>query len=415
MAWDDERGGFNFYRTIPGAPGSWVWAGNSRHAWGPGTRSSGPFESHPTGNLLFKELKLPWVHWHSPKATMDRLDLPAGDDLANHHWFADKDGAYVFEESVARLAIERWNRKRIASVVEAATIEEPQQVLVRLLGAPQLKRLTVNLASSDATQPSLSIRTTVGLPESFFVDVDGLSGVLGLNRPPSFSIAASTYRDALAEFDVKLVNEDGDHPLDEGEERFERPGDTHFLFVIPERAFEDVDLVRRLVKPDAGTAEPSLGLITERLAGCLLMVDFPNPVFSERRASLLDHVASDPLPSADWAFFAQSLGDTIAAAGKGINPSEAEAEFAALWDLGNGWKEAANEQLSAYYKAVTARLASPDGFKDVFRLAEARRNRVREMPINEVALLLAQTAIPAASIAGLAMNPDGSVEERGEA
>lgn len=138
MAWDDTSGGFNYYRTISGADGSWVWAGNSRHAWEQGTRASGPFESHPTGNLLFKELKLPWTHWHSGRATMDRLDLATGDQRGDHQWFANSD-AYVLE-TLAKTSITRWNRTRIAQIAASGTIDDPKQLMERIVGSPEPRR-----------------------------------------------------------------------------------------------------------------------------------------------------------------------------------------------------------------------------------------------------------------------------------
>lgn len=408
MAWDGRKGGFNYYRTILGTAGSWVWAGNSRHAWEPGTRSSGPFESHPTGNLLFKELKLPWVHWHSPRATMDQLDLAAGDEVVQHPWFAEKLGAYVLEDSVAKLAITRWNRRRLGQIAEAGAVADPTQVMERLLGSPEPRRFTVNLASSQDSQPALGGLGQVGLPGTFFVDLDVLSGVFGLARPKApFAVSAQIYRDTLVEFDVTVRDRQSPEPAD-----FERAGDTHFLFVVPERAFEDVDFIRQLVTPRLEAGESQLGLISERLAGCLLMVDFPNPVFSDRRASLLDHVASSSLPAGEWEAFSQVLGDTIAAAATGTNPTAAELEFAELWGAGEGWKEVANQRLEVYYERLGEKLGTPEGFRDVFRLAEERRNRFRKMPINETPMLFAQTSIPAESIEGLAMKPDGTVEQR---
>ncbi|HEX5375723.1 MAG TPA: hypothetical protein VFW48_06165 [Solirubrobacterales bacterium] len=409
MAWDGRKGGFNYYRTILGTAGSWVWAGNSRHAWEPGTRSSGPFESHPTGNLLFKELKLPWVHWHSPRATMDPLDVEAGDAVAQHPWFDKKLGAYVLEDSVAKPAITRWNRRRLAQVSEAAEIGEPVQVMERLLGSPEPRRFTVNLVSSQESQPALAGLAQVGLPSTFFADLDVLSGVFELTRPQvPFAVSAQVYRDALAEFGVTLRDREGPEPGAD----FERTGDTHFLFVVPERAFEDVDFVRQLVRPRPEAEERQLGLVSERLAACLLMVDFPNPVFSDRRAGLLGHVPSGPLPAGEWEAFSQSLGDAIVAAATGTAPSAAELEFAELWAAEEGWKEVANQRLGAYYERLAEKLATPEGFRGVFRLAEERRNRVRKMPINEAPMLFAQTSIPVESIEGLAMNPDGTVEQR---
>jgi hypothetical protein len=414
MAWDERNGGFNYYRTVGGS-GGWVWAGNSRHAWEPETRSSGPFESHPTGNMLFKEFKLPWVHWHSPLATMDTLDFAEGDTRAAHPWFDDKENAYVLEDSVAKPAIHRWNARRLAQFADAGTIADPAQVMERLLGSPNPRHFTVNLVSSNDRHAELERVERVRLPSTFFVDVDGLSGALGLVAPEGFSVAAGAYRETLAEFGVAVRNHDEARPLEAGEEAFERPGDTNFLFVVPERAFEDFDFLRQLVKPEPANGERGLGLVSDRLAACLLMVDFPNPVFSERRAALLRHVeAAFPgaLPAEEWGGFSEMLGNAITAAAGGAEGGLAEAEFAELWNAGDGWKEAANARLEPYYLALAARLTTPDGVREVFRLAEARRNRVRRMPIDETPLLFAQSNLDPAGLAGLAMTPGGTVERR---
>lgn len=283
----------------------------------------------------------------------------------------------------------------------------------------------MNLVSSGTSRAALADGKPVVLPETFFVDVDGLIDGLApprepdeppvpneLPKPPALQVTAEVYRDALAAFGVVVRNHEEDRPLPPGEEAFEEAGDTHFQFLVPERAFEDTDFVRQLVRPKPADEESDLGLISERLAGCLLMVDFPNPVFSERRTSLLGHVPPGPLPAGEWATFSERLGNAIAAAGDGPDAPTAEREFAELWAAGEeGWRPMAAERLRSYYEALTARLTSPDGFRDVFRLAEARRNRVHDMPISEAPMLFAQTAIPGGEIVGLAMRPDGSVEQ----
>lgn len=415
MAWDDQRGGFNYYRTLTrdGAERSWVWAGNSRHAWERDTRASGPFESHPTGNLLFKELKLPWVHWHGPPAIIDGRDLPAGDDLASHPWFSDKQGAYVLEDSVAKPAISRWNRRRLAQVQESGVLVDPVQVMERFLGSREPRRATVNLVSSRDSNEEVKTAQSVRLPLTFFVDFDTLTGVLGLAGPDQpMSVPGSHYRDALSRFEVAVRNHDQEHPLN-GDEPFERPGDTHFVFLVPERAFEDVDFVRQMIKPQPQVGEPELGLVSERLAGCLLMVDFPNPVFSRRRVTLLKHVPEREMPDDEWPAFSQELGDRIAAAATGEPETAAENEFALLWSAGDGWRTMADERLRSYYGAPAAQLQSLEGFANLFQLAEARRDHVRRMPLNEMALLFAQTNIPRDSLAGLALTAEATIESRG--
>ena len=75
MAWDRRTGGFNYYRST-GRAAMWMFAGNSRDALRESSRGKGPFESHPSGALLMKELKTPWNNWHSPYANIPRERVP---------------------------------------------------------------------------------------------------------------------------------------------------------------------------------------------------------------------------------------------------------------------------------------------------------------------------------------------------
>jgi hypothetical protein len=413
MAWDATQGGFNYYRTI-GGEGAWVWAGNSRHAFDPEMRARGPFESHPTGNLLMKELKVPWVHWASPKALMDERDFKAGDSRATHEWFTGNAGAYVLEESVAKPSIDRWNRRRLEGLVEAGVLNDAVPVMEQLLGSSDNKHHTVNLVSSPDSSESAKTAERLRLPTTFFVDFDGLSGVLGLEGPrEGFSSPSAFYVQALEEFQVVVKNEDDERPLN-GEEPFGREGDTHFAFVVPERAFEDTSFLGQLVVPEEG--RPQIGLITPRLAACLLMVDFPNPVFSDARASLLRHVRPGPIPKEEWPNFSQELGDAIASAPESGGEDSPESQFKLLWEKGEGgWRDAANQLLRDYYQGVSAQLATSDGFEGCFKLAEARRDRVREMRIDESPLLFAQTNLNRAELRNLVMTPNGTVIDRGSA
>jgi hypothetical protein len=86
MAWDRVTGGFNYYRTV-GQNSAWVFAGNSRHALAEATEGKGPFESHTSGNLLMKELRAPWLHWHSPAASILPSVFASDNPLRNHPWF----------------------------------------------------------------------------------------------------------------------------------------------------------------------------------------------------------------------------------------------------------------------------------------------------------------------------------------
>jgi len=387
MAWDHARGGFNYYQTV-GDSSSWVFAGNSRHALLEATEGKGPFESHPSGNVIMKELRTPWINWDSPAANILPSAFAPDDPLRDHPWFNKKDpqGAITCEASVVRPGIERWTKARFATIAaNGGKIERPERIMRQVLTSP-----AVNLGSSHTETSIVASTEAVDLPPRSFVDSAALTETLDLQAPPAFTVPGSRYAAALTAFDVALT--DGDS--------FSRPGDTHFVFLVPERAAEDQAVV---------VAAIDSGLLTERLAACLLMVDFANPVFSERRAALLRHVPPTATITNDASDFSQALADAILAAAASTAEGSPEHEFAERWNAGEAWREAFNPLLESYYAAVTARLSDQEGFNDLFRLAEARRQRVRQMPIFESPLLFAQTNIPASE---RVMQSDGTVIER---
>jgi hypothetical protein len=393
MAWDLELDGFNYYRTV-GASSAWVFAGNSRHALTAPTRDNGPFESHKSGHFLMKELKFPWVHWDSPAARVVP-SLSAEEPLHDHPWVDKLEffGAYFLERDVAIPAMRRWTKARLEALVSGNSDETPRRVLEQVLTT-----LTVNLASST-TSSAVAVsgeEPEVDLPETFFVDSAALSGVLELTPPPQpLFVPSSIYAASLETFDVRLTDD----------AQFERPGDTHFAFVVPERAFEDFDTLRQAIER---------GIVSRRLAACLLMVDFPNPIFSQKRQQLLEHVPNTPFGETDD--FSQTVADAILDSTAATEPGTPEHEFAQLWDAGEDFEAPFNALLQDYYSAFAERLATQEGFDSYMRLAESRRNVVRgtppdfddRMPIAESPMLFSRTNIPPRE---RIMRANGTVEE----
>jgi hypothetical protein len=384
MAWDLVGGGFNYYRTV-GRSNAWVFAGNSRHALMAPTRDNGPFESHKSGHFLMKELKFPWVHWDSPTAVIGDQVLDE-EGLLDHPWVANRapGGAYTLEEGVAKPAIQRWTRARLKALVSGNSEETPRRVLEQVLTT-----LTVNLVSSQ-TSSAVAVSGAVpevDLPETFFVDSDALSGVLGLAPPPPPFVPSSVYAESLRTFDVRLTDDD----------QFEQPGDTHFAFVVPERAFEDTDTLRQAIERE---------IVSRRLTACLLMVDFPNPIFSEKRQRLLEHVPDTAFGQGDD--FSQDVADAIRSRPEATQPGTAEHEFAQLWDEGENFEAPFNALLQNYFTAFAQRLTTQEGFDSYMRLAESRRDRVKAMPIAESPMLFSRTNIPSRE---RTMRADGTVEE----
>src|SRR5919107_1747440 len=131
MAWDRRAGGFNYYRST-GSKAMWMFAGNSRDALRDSSRGKGPFESHPSGALLMKELKTPWINWHSPSANIPASAFARNDRRRRHPWFTDRHpgGALAFELDAARPAISRWARVRFRRLRgQGGDVGRPRQVM----------------------------------------------------------------------------------------------------------------------------------------------------------------------------------------------------------------------------------------------------------------------------------------------
>jgi hypothetical protein len=380
IGWDDQAGVFNYYEHRGGA---WAWAGNSTHAFDPRSRGHGPFDSHINGSMVMKELKFPWNHWHSVAANIPAEVFALDDPARNDPLITGRVGAEKLQEQVVQPGVRRWTDSRFSKEANA------DGKLART--APILEQLftttSVNLTSTAQEAGTVTKTMTLTLPESFFLDSDALTGVLGLPGPPPLTVRGEAYLAALAGFEVALV--DG---------AFRQPGDTHFAFLVPERAFEDLDVVKKCLE---------ITLLSDRLVGCVLMVDFANPVFSTRRGALLAHVPAEfdgPMGG-----LSDAIAAAIVKAAAATESTSAENEFAALWDLGDGWKSEAEKRLTAYYAALTELLGSRDGFNQIFRLAESRRQQVMGLQLSEGRpLLFASSNLPAG--APLGMRPDASIE-----
>lgn len=387
LAWDHRAGGFNYYRTVDRST-AWAFAGNSRHALTEPTRGKGPFESHMAGHLLMKELRFPWLHWHSPKARIVPAIL---DDarLADHPWITQLDGggAYTFEDDVVKPAIRRWTRARMEALAEGRAQETPRRILEQLLDTPTVNLMTSVTESSAARSGAAE---QLQLPETFFVDAASLEMVSVVRQPgePALgddppmlaaltppTVDSALYRSALDRFGFRLEHSGG----------FRRAGDTHFAFAVPERAFEDVDTLRQAIER---------GVLTRRLVAALLMVDFPNPVYSARRERLLARVPVEPF-AGDAEGFAERFVDVIRRLPVASEQGSDEHEFLTRWDVGEPFLEAYNALLEPYYAAISERLAAQEGFDGFVLLAESRRQRTRKMPIaREFDLLFPATDIP---------------------
>jgi hypothetical protein len=250
----------------------------------------------------------------------------------------------------------------------------------------------VNLISSSVANSQLAPGVAVDIPLTFFLNSDALVDVLaldpGIESIPS--IDGGEYLACLQKFNVALVDRSG---------QFRLPGDTHFAFLVPEPAFEDVVVLEELLR---------LKVLTPKLAASLLMVDFCNPVFSPRRAALLGHVPESALvgPASDFTAAFVHAVEQAAAAGS------AEREFLDFWQLTDAeWRARMETKIKQYFEAVLPGLQTAGSFQPLFELAESRRREFRRHPLAEFRLTTPTTNIPETSPL-LEMTPAGTVRAK---
>lgn len=385
-AWGTASGLFNYYMRLDE---TWVWSGDSNSALEPPSRGQGCFDSHVNGSLVMKELRQPWLNWQSGNAT---ILVPDDDPLRQNPLYQDLTNADNLELTV-RAAVSRWTASRLARTVSADGVVANVDRLMRQL----FTTTTVNLASSRtesevaAADPSLEL----DLPLGFWLNCELL--IDGLQVPADFeppSAPAALYSESLRRHDFALV-----------EDRFRQPGDTFFAFVVPEAPFEDIDVVKQMV---------ARGIITEKFAAAVLMVDFTNPVFSRARAELLRHAPTTAKLDTAGGGLSAEIAERIVDAARGLPENASEAQFAANWELPeNEWRAELASRIQHYIEAVVRRIVTPEGFDDYVRLAESRRRefRLRMQRLNEFSLTLPVTSIPADAPL-LAMQADGTIKEQ---
>jgi hypothetical protein len=383
IGWDPDAGAYQFYDRRKAA---WIWAGSSWDALVPDSGGKGPFDSHVNGALNMKELKAPWINWHSQAASIPDSTLPPGDPLRNERIWRERAGGEEFERDVARPGVRRWTLARLSRCTRNGRLTRLPEFIRHLLTTT-----TVNLIASGTESRQVRPGVPLRLPLTFFVNSDALLGILGLDPGiPALTVDGGVYLECLRRFDVAITD---------GTFRF--PGDTHFAFVVPEAAFEDVLFVQELI--DAR-------VLTEKLAAALLMVDFSNPVFSPRRAALLPHVPAEArLDGADFVNAFVASVTTAATTGPADSP---EREFLALWDLADdAWRRTMEATIERFFTALAPRFATADAFAPVFELAESRRREFRRRKLAEFRLTTPITNIPE-SAPPLELTPTGDIRRK---
>jgi hypothetical protein len=386
IAWSEKDRAFHYFERKNGA---WGWAGNSFHALAVPTRGQGPFDSHINGSLVMKELKAPWSHWHSADASISRSLFGPDSEFNTNPLFGDLKGA-EFLEGIVRAGISRWTNGRFVRHLSGASLSDLPDYLRQLLWCT-----SINLVSSVSSflHPTES---TIDLPSTFFFDADALDFLVG-ELDPTADVVPGEKLTVEAELYRKAVSNAALAVLDDDEPPHRLAGDTNFAFLVPERAAEDQVIVRELVSRE---------VLSARLALCLLLVDFSNPVFSHRRAALLRHIPASVAVGAHGAALDTAFIEAIATPTP--QQDSPEAELLDLWHSADLLTRA-GQMLGNFHAALSARLQSPDGVADVLRLADSRR---QVLTATRSLFEFHATLATGAASPHLAMTPDGTVAEK---
>jgi hypothetical protein len=223
---------------------------------------------------------------------------------------------------------------------------------------------------------------------NFFINSDALGDILRLPVLLSGSVPEvkrDFYKNTLAKFDFHLA----EGPIC-NTTTFCRKGDTHFAFFVPVPSFGDTNTIRQLI---------ARNVISQHFALSVLMVDFPNPVYSVSRSRLLRYVPSTAAIQNGRSDLPEKTAAAIVQAAATQPPDSPEKSFAANWALTPDQLRAdADARIKSYLDAVRTKLSTDAGFEDYVRLAQSRRDRFAQSALNEFPLLLPKTSLPRAEL-----------------
>jgi hypothetical protein len=341
IAWDDQKGMFNFYELIREKSGpGWFYRGDSGDIvadvsglhrqdgpqFGPRLRCSG---CHVAGGPIMKELAPPHNDWW---LTNRRLPL----------------GGRQPDAALGEILNGLVDASELASSVEAGVAKlnasAPFKALRTRLSLQEKLRplfcpMELNLASD--TEPLDSQTPTVGIPSAFLIDVTFLT-----ERVP---ISRSHYHQALTKSKARFpetTRADGDH-----------------AWLTPVKAHSDRQAIAAVIRD---------GMIDEEFAADVLAVDMTNPVFSTARCKLLRLVPAKEAPG--WKDqFVQALRQRGGAAGT---------ELIANLTQANRTLNFHKQRAEALVTRCRTTLTTVDATASLYRLLATRRQEAFDSPIS---------------------------------
>ena len=367
IAWDRTTHRFNFWELIDS---TWNFRGDSNDVLDnvraintgaetpsftfrrqspdgtPVLRCSG---CHTLGAPIMKELEAPHNDWWTEKRK-----LPLGP------FTLDAETAVLFQHATdashLSALVKKSAERLLAARADAGGTQTLPQQLRSLFSTMEMNLVSDSVPFVEREQSGAAVE----IPAGFFVDARLATPA----RP--ISVGLAIYKGALARVDSHFPS-----PTSPGRE-------ARHAFVVPARSFIDARAIDGLVKS---------GTLDEELVADVLAIDMTNPVYSRRRASLIQFVPTD---AADAAELRQKLVAALRAAPAG--DSAAQELLANLTDPAR--TAAAHRAAAVAFLAACAKAArTVDTIEGWLRVAAQRREAIEK----------AETAL----------NPQGVITERG--
>jgi hypothetical protein len=361
ISWDPKKQAFNYYERINPQDPMWFWKGDSSHALNTSSRGRGCFRCHINGGLVMRDLRQPWNNWHSEAAD---ISATVPDEIRRQQprrtLFREKKGAQSLE-AIVNQGIERWDTERIKRSFDGSSIRNVADWTRQLTTTT-----SVNLISSQTKSDRRQAvnEEFIDLPPAFFLNITALKSALSGTLPAlDTRVERSHYEAALDKYQFKL---------------FEDIRDTFFAFSVPEPSYEDTSAIRAML---------SNKIVTPKLAASILMVDFPNPIYSAKREVLftvVDEITDGQFDSAGVSDLPAQIESAVA---RSISsPSPTPSTLSEVQDLppaeqflfyfrlpDNTWEETVKAHITEYFSFVRARLQIAEGVDEYLQLAVARR------------------------------------------
>ena len=370
MSFDDRTKTYNYYFLRPQEPDFeasennpmvWAWTGNTSHAQKPQTIGQGCFRCHHNGVPIMREIELPWNNWQSQRATISSTFVP--EKVVGDAFFLQRRGAEVLEQVIRsnfQNYYRNWLRERIRKEGGTTNISDVDKMLRYLTTTT-----TVNFKSSDVQSDGHNT-SPEGLdidgvpPKDTFLSDTLLQTTLGLEYSSlSVKLPRKDYDEYLKNHEFKLVGTKGF--LRDSEKAYESEGSTYFAFYLPQVAAEDIYVAQKLLQSK---------VVTPKFVAAVLMVDYKNPLFSDKRASLQQYAKEitsgkivDGVSSVPGEFAAKvkekveenlnKQGAKPCNADDNFDACSAEEQFLYTWELPDDqWKELTKTRLQGYVDSV---------------------------------------------------------------